>query len=104
MVLLLPLLLLGVVLYLWITRRNSTLTRLCRWRLDRRLGPQRWQCATCGAVCTMPPGRAPKDCLRAGSGGTGAAPGKPEDEPPDHPRSDRDPPGPQRPAPERTTE
>lgn len=67
MFLLLPLLLLGVVLYLWITRRHSTLTRLCRWRLDRRLGPDSWHCAACGAVCTTAQGRAPRQCLRAGA-------------------------------------
>lgn len=76
MFLLLPLLLLGVVLYLWVTRRNSTLTRLCRWRLDRRLGADSWHCAACGAVCTTMRGRAPRQCLRAGAAEAGPAQGE----------------------------
>lgn len=64
MVLLLPLLLVAVVVYLWWTRRNSTLTRACRWRLDRSLGPQSWLCVACGACCDLPPGARPNDCLR----------------------------------------
>ena len=44
MILLLPLLLLSVLLYLWLARRKSTLTRACRWRLDRRLGKAPQHC------------------------------------------------------------
>jgi len=57
------LLLLGasVFLYLWITRRNSTLTRNCRWRLDRSVAPDHWHCVACGATAG---GAEPKDCLR----------------------------------------
>jgi hypothetical protein len=60
------LLLLGVsvFVYLWLTRRNSTLTRACKWRLDRRLGPSVHRCAACGAVCDPGPGRQPQHCLR----------------------------------------
>lgn len=64
MILLLPLLLASVVLYLWLARRKSTLTRACRWRLDRRLGPGVQRCAACGATCTPAPGRRPQHCLR----------------------------------------
>ncbi|WP_333816440.1 hypothetical protein [Tabrizicola sp.] len=60
-----PLLLLvlgvSVFLYLWIARRNSTLTRNCRWRLDRRVAPDFWHCVACGATVR---GREPRDCLR----------------------------------------
>jgi len=57
------LLLLGVsvFVYLWITRRNSTLTRDCRWRLDRSVAPDFWRCVACGATAR---GREPRDCLR----------------------------------------
>ncbi len=60
------LLLLGasVLLYLWLSRRNSTLTRTCRWRLDRSVGPGHFRCAACGAVCDLDPGTAPRHCLR----------------------------------------
>ncbi len=64
MLLLLPLLLFGVVAYLWVARRNSTLTRACRWRLDRRLGPSHHVCVACGAICDPGPGKTPRDCLR----------------------------------------
>ncbi|RGP36767.1 hypothetical protein D1012_14060 [Pseudotabrizicola alkalilacus] len=57
---LLLLLLLSVLIYMWIARRNSTLTRACRWRQERSAG--QWRCASCGAV--MPGERAPRDCLR----------------------------------------
>lgn len=51
----------AVFLYLWISRRGSTLTRACRWRLDRSVGPDHWRCAACGAEVD---GREPRDCLR----------------------------------------
>lgn len=57
-------LLIGVLLYMWLSRRNSTLTRACRWRLDRTGGPNHYTCAACGAVTDMPAGKAPRDCLR----------------------------------------
>lgn len=63
MLLLAPLLLLAVFAYLWVIRRNSTLTRACRWRLDLRLGPNTYRCAACGAVSTPLTG-APNECLR----------------------------------------
>ncbi|WP_413868771.1 hypothetical protein [Albidovulum sp.] len=62
MPLLLLALLLAVVLYLWLARRGTTLTRDCRWRLDRAGGPRHYRCAACGAETD---GR-PRDCLRPG--------------------------------------
>jgi hypothetical protein len=61
MPLLLLLLGISVFLYLWLTRRNSTLTRDCRWREDRAAGL--WRCAACGAECRPEKGP-PRDCLR----------------------------------------
>lgn len=58
---LLLVLVVAVFLYLWITRRNSTLTRNCRWRLDRRVAPDAWHCVACGATTRGPE---PRDCLR----------------------------------------
>ena len=54
----------GVFGYLWWQWRTTTLTRTCRWRLDRSVGPGHYACAACGAVCDMPIGKAPRDCLR----------------------------------------
>lgn len=62
MPILIPLLLIGVFAVLWFTRRGATLTRVCRWRLDRAAGPEVWRCAVCGAVTTS--ARAPRHCLR----------------------------------------
>lgn len=59
---LIPLLLIGVFAVLWFARRGATLTRVCRWRLDRAAGPEVWRCAVCGAVTTS--ARAPRHCLR----------------------------------------
>jgi len=64
MPLLLLFLLLAVLLYLWLARRNSTLTRTCRWRLDRAGGENHHRCAACGATCDPPPGQPPRACLR----------------------------------------
>ncbi len=64
MPLLLLILLLSVLAYLWVTRRNSTLTRACRWRLDRTRGANIHHCVACGAVCDASPGRSPNACLR----------------------------------------
>jgi hypothetical protein len=55
----------GVFLYLWLSRRNSTLTRTCLWRLDRTVGPGHFRCAACGATCDVAPGKEPDKCLRA---------------------------------------
>ncbi|MCB2137634.1 MAG: hypothetical protein KDE08_17090 [Rhodobacteraceae bacterium] len=60
MPLLLLLLLVSVLVFLWLSRRGKTLTRACRWRLDRTAGPDSYRCAACGAVAKG----APKDCLR----------------------------------------
>lgn len=51
----------SVFLYLWLSRRNSTLTRSCRWRMDRATAPDAWRCAACGATAQ---GAEPRDCLR----------------------------------------
>ena len=59
---LLLILLVSVLLFLWLTRRGTTLTRLCRWREDRSLG--QWRCAACGALCQVPAGKTPRHCLR----------------------------------------
>ncbi|MBC2834277.1 hypothetical protein [Paragemmobacter straminiformis] len=64
MPLLLLFLLLGTLAYMWLARRNATLTRHCRWRLDRTTGPTAWRCAACGAETTAPQGKSPRDCLR----------------------------------------
>ncbi|MDP2048334.1 MAG: hypothetical protein Q8K33_05535 [Cypionkella sp.] len=64
MPLLLLVLLVSVFVYAWAARRNSTLTRDCRWRLDRRAGPSSYHCAACGAVCDPGAGRGPRQCLR----------------------------------------
>jgi tRNA(Ile2) C34 agmatinyltransferase TiaS len=63
MPLLLAILGLSVLLYLWVSRRHSTLTRTCRWRLDTSLGSGGYRCAACGAT-TRTDGRPPRDCLR----------------------------------------
>ncbi|MEZ5778694.1 MAG: hypothetical protein R3E44_10065 [Paracoccaceae bacterium] len=57
---LLLLLLVGVILYLWLARRGTTLSRACRWRLERGLGPESYRCAACGATCEGKPAH----CLR----------------------------------------
>lgn len=51
----------AVFAYMWISRRGSTLTRACRWRLDRSVAPDFWHCAACGATLR---GAEPRDCLR----------------------------------------
>lgn len=61
---LLVVLLVGVLAYMWIARRGSTLTRDCRWRMDRAAGPEAWRCAACGATVVVQAGKRPKDCLR----------------------------------------
>lgn len=61
---LLIVLLVGVLAYMWVARRGSTLTRMCRWRLDRAAGEGCWRCAACGAGVTVAAGKRPKDCLR----------------------------------------
>lgn len=63
MPILLLLLLIAVLLYLWLSRRNSTLTRQCLWRADRKQGPDHWRCAACGAECVTEPGKSPRHCL-----------------------------------------
>ena len=70
MPLLLLLLLLSVLLYMWLSKRNSTLTRACRWRLDRRLGAHHYRCAACGAECDTE-GKPPCDCLRPAAAKSG---------------------------------
>lgn len=62
MPLLLILLAVGVFAYLWWARRGSTLTRTCRWRLDRSGGAARYRCAACGAVAAE--GGLPRQCLK----------------------------------------
>ncbi len=57
---LLVLLLVAVILYLWLVRRGTTLTRACRWRLDRGGGPEHYRCSACGAETDG----TPRQCLR----------------------------------------
>jgi hypothetical protein len=64
MPLLLLLLAVSVFAYAWVARRNSTLTRACKWRLDRRYGASHYRCAACAATCDPGQGREPRDCLR----------------------------------------
>lgn len=64
MPLLLLVLLLGTLLYMWLSRRNSTLTRACRWRLDKAGGANHYRCAACNAETDTAPGKLPRDCLR----------------------------------------
>ncbi|WP_395540983.1 hypothetical protein [Neotabrizicola sp. sgz301269] len=59
------LLLIGVLAYQWHMRRSTTLTRACRWRMDRSVAPDYWHCAACGAQWR---GDEPRDCLRPGRG------------------------------------
>ena len=56
----------AVFLYMWISRRRSSLTRQCLWRLDRTVGPGHFRCAACGASCDLPPGQQPRQCLNPG--------------------------------------
>lgn len=60
---------LGLLLWVWLARRGSTLTRLCRWRERRDLGPGQWRCEVCGGSCSVPAGRTPRHC---GDGREGA--------------------------------
>ncbi len=55
-------LLLGVLAYLFWRRKTTTLTRNCRWRLDRDAG--KWRCAYCGQQTTTPDGSPPKICAQ----------------------------------------
>jgi hypothetical protein len=64
MPLLLLILLLGTLLYMWIARRNSTLSRHCRWRLDRTVGPNHYRCTACMAKTDTTNGKPPRQCLR----------------------------------------
>jgi len=54
----------GVFAFLWWRWRTTTLTRECRWRLDRSEGSGHWRCAACGAEIDLPEGEAPKLCRR----------------------------------------
>jgi hypothetical protein len=64
MPLLLLALLLGTLAYMWLSRRNSTLTRHCRWRLDRTGGPNHYHCAACSAQTDSATGKPPRLCMR----------------------------------------
>ncbi|WP_112311642.1 hypothetical protein [Pseudogemmobacter bohemicus] len=64
MMVILPIGLVFLFLGLWYYRRGSTLTRACRWRLERHIGPDHYRCAACGAECDMVSGQEPNACLR----------------------------------------
>jgi hypothetical protein len=61
---LLLILVVSVFAYAWVARRGSTLTKACRWRLDRALGPDSYRCAACGAQWNGVAGKTPNHCLR----------------------------------------
>jgi len=63
MVFLLPLLILALVAYFTWRHFTSSLTRDCRWRLDRASGL--WRCAACGAEVPAKAGAAPRFCAKA---------------------------------------
>lgn len=48
---------------MWLAQRGSTLTRYCRWRPDRTVGPRHFHCVACGAECDVAKGE-PRQCLR----------------------------------------
>lgn len=51
MLILVPLLLICAFLAMYLMRRGVTLTRDCRWRLDRAAeGGPVWRCAVCGEL------------------------------------------------------
>ena len=63
MLILVPILLICVLLGMYLMRRGMTLTRECRWRLDRgAAGGPVWRCAVCGA--TAPGEVTPRHCQR----------------------------------------
>ncbi|PLL12686.1 hypothetical protein C0V75_12280 [Tabrizicola sp. TH137] len=63
MLILVPILLISVLLGMNLMRRGVTLTRECRWRLDRAAaGGPVWRCAVCGA--TLGGAATPRHCLR----------------------------------------
>lgn len=63
MIFIFPIALALVFLGLWYYRRGSTLTRACRWRLDRSQGPGHFRCAACGAEIDVAEGAEPRVCL-----------------------------------------
>ncbi|MDQ2066180.1 hypothetical protein Q9295_07340 [Xinfangfangia sp. CPCC 101601] len=50
----------AVFIYQWFSKRGSTLTRACRWRMDRSVAPDFWRCAACGAETR---GDEPRACM-----------------------------------------
>lgn len=63
MPILVPLLLIFVFLAMYLMRRGRTLTRDCRWRLDRAAeGGPVWRCAVCGGLSRG--GATPRHCQR----------------------------------------
>lgn len=65
MPILLVLLVIVLVMVAW-QRRNSTLTRNCRWRLNRLDGDGCYTCVSCGAKMQTSDGKTPTRCLAAG--------------------------------------
>ena len=63
MLILVPILLISVLLGMYLMRRGVTLTRECRWRLDRGAeGGPVWRCAVCGGLARGEV--APRHCQR----------------------------------------
>ncbi|WP_102226685.1 hypothetical protein [Acidimangrovimonas sediminis] len=68
MFLLLPIFIVLLFVGMWWVRRNSTLTRNCRWRPAMAAaapeGQVHFRCVACGAETDCPKGKTPNDCLR----------------------------------------
>ncbi len=61
---LLLILLAGVLAYFIWRHRSTSLTRDCRWRLDRAGGV--WRCAACGGELPEDHRGAPRICMKKG--------------------------------------
>ncbi|MFC2968940.1 hypothetical protein [Acidimangrovimonas pyrenivorans] len=62
-----PIVILAIFIGMYLMRRNSTLTRHCRWREDRTkadAGEHYFRCMACGGEMRCPEGKHPRDCLR----------------------------------------
>ncbi|HCE69913.1 MAG TPA: hypothetical protein DET67_01175 [Ruegeria sp.] len=64
---LLLILALGVFAYFFWRARSTTLSRNCRWRLDRRRGD--WACAYCGGRMAGPVDKPPTCCVQTANRG-----------------------------------
>ncbi|SFU01211.1 hypothetical protein [Sedimentitalea nanhaiensis] len=53
----------GLLFWVYLSRRGSSLTRNCRWRADRAAGPGRYSCASCGGQTRTDNGTPPRHCV-----------------------------------------